>query len=109
MGLLTRGRSHAIPGAVMFTLFGFLGQVGYNAFTVERHTDVKTGPGFWKRMSEKSFSPVKIMSDQEYADMLNDKILKLDVEISILDDRIAALRKEQQNASDQRPSTEAEK
>jgi len=35
------------------------------------------------------------MSNEEYADMLREKMLKADVEIAVLEDTITALRKQQ--------------
>ncbi|KJZ74765.1 hypothetical protein HIM_05882 [Hirsutella minnesotensis 3608] len=37
-------------------------------------------------------SPLKKMTDQEYVDMMNEKILKVEVDIALIDDRIAELR-----------------
>lgn len=37
------------------------------------------------------WSPVTAMSDDDYARFIEDKILKLDVEMSMIDDKIAAL------------------
>ena len=100
MALLTRGRSNVIPGALMFSLFGFLGQIGYNKYNERRDVDEPPKPGFWKRMSEKSWSPVTVMTNDEYTEMLKEKMLKIDVEISILEDRIQALREQQKEGSD---------
>ena len=76
----------------MFSLFGFAGQVAYNSFSARRLVGVKEGPGFWRRMAEKSWSPVTVMSNEEYAERLREKMLKVDVEIAIIDDKIEALR-----------------
>ncbi len=79
----------------MFSLFGCVGQLAYNRFTVPRDLEVESKPGFWRRMSERSFSPVTILSNDEYAEMLREKLLRVDAEIAVIDDKIAALRKEQ--------------
>ena len=107
--MITRGRANALPGLVMFSIFGCLGQLAHTRFTARPDPDTASKPGFWRRMSEKSFSPVKVMSNEEYADWLREKVLRVDVEISILEDKIAALRKEQQEqdaANDSSKSTE---
>jgi hypothetical protein len=97
MGALIRGRSNIFPGVLMFTLFGLSGQTAYDYFSRSRAaTSQTTEHGFWRRMSEKSWSPVTVMTDQQYVELLNDKMLKVDVEIAITNDRIAALREEQQ-------------
>jgi hypothetical protein len=38
------------------------------------------------------WSPLKKLSDKEYIDMMEEKMLKLDVEIALIDDRITELR-----------------
>lgn len=91
VAFITRGRSNVVPGAVMMCLFGCLGQLAANKYNTPG--DVSTGPkqGFWRRMSEKSFSPVTVLTNEQYAEMLREKMLKLDVEISIIEDKISAL------------------
>ncbi len=39
-----------------------------------------------------AISPMKSLSDQEYEGLLREKLLKVDVEIAVLDDQIASLR-----------------
>ncbi|KAK5167675.1 uncharacterized protein LTR77_007374 [Saxophila tyrrhenica] len=97
VALLTRGRANFLPGALMFSIFGFAGQMASNNLYKRREAaehDAK--PGFWRRMSDKPWSPVTVMSNEDYAKMLNEKLLRVDAEISIMDDRIAALKKAQE-------------
>jgi hypothetical protein len=67
----------------------------YNKISAPREKPHVPDDGFWMRMGRKSWFPARVMTDQEYSDLLKEKMLKLDVEISIIDDRIAALRKQQ--------------
>ncbi|KAI5357665.1 hypothetical protein Slin15195_G035420 [Septoria linicola] len=97
IGALFRGRRNVVPGAIMWSIFGATGQVLYNRWSAVPQQSVARGPGFWKRMSEKSWTPFTVLSNEEYAEMLKEKMLKVDVELSILDDKIAAI-KEQQKA-----------
>ena len=46
-----------------------------------------------------ALSPMKSLSDKEYEDLLLDKLLKVDVEIAVLDDQIADLRAAQEQHS----------
>lgn len=94
-GFIFRGRSNILPGAVMFAIFGAVGQHIHNRYTAPK--DVQPRENFWKRMSEKSWTPFKVLTNEEYAEMLRERMLKIDVEIAVLDDKIAAL-KEQENA-----------
>lgn len=88
----------------MFSLFGCLGQVAYNKLSARPEVNAEPKQGFWRRMSEKSFSPVTVLTNEEYAEMLREKMLKVDVEISIIDDKIAAL-KEQERREVERTSS----
>jgi hypothetical protein len=45
--------------------------------------------GSWLRSK---WSPLKKLTDREYIEMMEEKMLKLDVEIALIDDRIAELR-----------------
>lgn len=96
VGFVARGRRNAIPGAIMFALFGGTGQFLLNAFRKSKEKKVVEEPkeNFWRRMSKKSWAPFKVLTNEEYAEMLKEKMFKLDVEIAVLDDKIVALRKE---------------
>ncbi len=97
VALLMRGRANVLPGILMFSIFGFAGQVTSNWLARPRGiTDGPPKQSFWRRMSEKAWSPVTVMSDEEYAKMLKEKMLRVDAQLSILDDRMAALRKVQE-------------
>jgi hypothetical protein len=91
VGLATRGRSHIIPGTVALSSFAAGGQYVYNRWTAPRTLD-PTHKGFWRRMSEKSWSPVKLLNDEEHANLLREKLLNIEVEIALIDDKIAAMR-----------------
>jgi hypothetical protein len=94
VALVTRGRRNVLPATIMWSLIGGAGQMTYNAFANRPKAEPKEG--FWKRLANKSWSPVKAMSDEEYAKVLRERMLKVDVEIALLDDKIAALRKQQE-------------
>ncbi|KAL9587697.1 MAG: hypothetical protein Q9203_003413 [Teloschistes exilis] len=118
-GGLIRGRKNIIPGIIMFSLFGFAGQYIYNALDVRqgslialkdsRPSDINsvtmsrsdqiqsasTNPNkslnqpIWRRVFNSKWSPMKVLSDEEYEKMLRQKLLRADAEIAILDDDIA--------------------
>ncbi|KAM3522604.1 hypothetical protein MY4038_008554 [Beauveria bassiana] len=85
---LLRGPTKIIPATIMWGLMGAGGQM-----LVHRHEanqlkpKTENGPGFWSRLN-----PLKKLTDEEYMDMMREKKLKLDVDISLIDDRIAELR-----------------
>ncbi|KAG9950258.1 hypothetical protein KCU85_g3637, partial [Aureobasidium melanogenum] len=93
VGLLTRGPRNVIPGAIMFSLFGFLGQTVSNSYD---KTDLPASDepqlNFWQRFASLKWMPVTVLKDGEYEDMLREKQLKLEAEIALVDERIAALK-----------------
>jgi hypothetical protein len=92
VGLVTRGRSHVIPGGIAFSMFAAGGQYFYNGWTAPRPLDDPAKKGFWKRLSENNWSPVKLLNDKEHANLLREKLLNVEVEIALIDDKIAALK-----------------
>ena len=96
VGGVIRGRRNIIPGTIMFTIFGYLGQHIYNRLD-ERHTqqitsEVKHSDSLWKRMVDSKWSPMKILSDEDHANMLDETLLRVQAEIAIIDDDIEKLK-----------------
>ncbi|EFX02305.1 hypothetical protein CMQ_2354 [Grosmannia clavigera kw1407] len=87
VGGLIRGPRNILPAIAVFSIFGATGQVAANAMSsrAAESTGEKTD---WLASR---WSPLRAMSDDEYAQFIQDKILKLDVELSMIDDKIAAL------------------
>ncbi|KAG9660177.1 hypothetical protein KCU95_g551, partial [Aureobasidium melanogenum] len=93
VGLLTRGPRNVIPGAIMFSLFGFLGQTVSNSYDkVDLPASDEPELNFWQRFASLKWMPVTVLKDGEYEDMLREKQLKLEAEIALVDERIAALK-----------------
>ncbi|KAF4551229.1 Hypothetical protein D9617_14g076860 [Elsinoe fawcettii] len=95
IGLLTRGKRNALPGGLMFSIFGAAGQGVYNALDAANSQKVEEGrkkEGYLQWMAKQKWSPFSILTDAEYEEILKEKILKLDVEIALIDDRMQALR-----------------
>ncbi|KAL8707928.1 MAG: hypothetical protein Q9225_007685, partial [Loekoesia sp. 1 TL-2023] len=96
-------RANIIPGIIMFSLFGFAGQHIYNALDA-RHTSClsqpsnPTTPGldndqpFWKRILNSKYSPMKVLSDEQYEEMLKEKLVRVDAEIAVVDEQIEKVR-----------------
>ena len=47
-----------------------------------------------ERLANSRWSPVKILSDEEYENMLQEKLLRVEAEIAVLDEHIENLRRE---------------
>ncbi|KAJ9665742.1 hypothetical protein H2201_004229 [Coniosporium apollinis] len=95
----SRGRANVVPGIIMFGIFGFAGQKLYNLVDAKRieEEEAKMSPGykkdnFWKRVANSKWSPMKVLSDEEYEAMLQEKLLSVEAEIAIMDENIKKLR-----------------
>lgn len=91
---ITRGRSNVIPGVLMWSLFGGAGQWAANRWNGRDRSEAPTS--FWHRVASSRWSPIKAMTDDEYAEVLRERMMKVEVEIAIVDERIAALKQQQQ-------------
>lgn len=102
LGLLFRGPRNALPGTFMFGLFGYVGQKGYN-FLDEKNTEEleeearlaargEKKKNVMERIAEMKWSPMEVLTDDRYEEMLQEKLLKIEVEIALIDDRIEGFR-----------------
>ncbi|PGH04412.1 hypothetical protein AJ80_08523 [Polytolypa hystricis UAMH7299] len=85
-----------IPGAVIFSLAGYLGQNTYNVlddWQLKQREKAPNAKPLGERIMESRWMPMKRLSDQQYVEMLNDKLLVIDAEIALLDERIEEIRK----------------
>lgn len=80
---------------------GFGGQRAYTFLDARNTEALRPRPAeevkapFWRRAMQSKYSPVKHLSHEEYKQVLEDKLLRVDAEIAVLDDDIAALRREE--------------
>ncbi|OHW91172.1 hypothetical protein CSPAE12_10163 [Colletotrichum incanum] len=88
VGGLIRGPKNIIPGVIVFSLIGGTGQAFYNSIQDRPEVTEKKKKSFF----ESSWSPLKKLSDDEYREMIDEKMLKIDAEIALIDDKIAELR-----------------
>ncbi|EQL36976.1 hypothetical protein BDFG_01603 [Blastomyces dermatitidis ATCC 26199] len=84
-----------IPGAVIFGIAGFLGQKSYDVIHGWQLSRDQTAPRkpLFQRMLESKWMLLKPLPDDEYVGMLNEKLLAVDAEIAVIDDKIAALKR----------------
>jgi hypothetical protein len=91
--ILPGGPRNAIPGAIMFSLFGFLGQTASNYYD---KTDIPVSDepqlNFWQKFAGLKWMPVTVLKDDEYENMLRERQLKLEAEIALVDERIEVLK-----------------
>ena len=107
IGGLFRGPRNVIPGTIMFTLFGYLGQTIYTTLDARHSEKVasdaqavaegkeKAGKRFWERIAEMKWSPLTVLSDGDYAIILKEKLLRLEAEIASVDEEVERMRGEE--------------
>lgn len=88
VGGLLRGPRNVLPAVAVFTVLGAGGQAVADAMAAR----AKESDGQKTDWLASRWSPLKAMSDEEYAKFIEDKILKLEVEIAIVDEKIAAVQ-----------------
>ena len=102
---ITRGRRNVIPATLFWGAAGWAGQKGYNILD-ERHNEKSatrlgsgneagTEDGFWKRLANMRWSPMRALSDEEYGGMLKEKLLAVEVQIQSIDGEIERLKVEE--------------
>ncbi|OKL58191.1 hypothetical protein UA08_06649 [Talaromyces atroroseus] len=84
------------PGLVVFSLLSYLGQGSWNM--VERwhlsNQGKKESRSILQRMADSKWIPLRSLSDNDFKHILNEKILSMEVEIALLDDKIQSLEDE---------------
>ncbi|KAL4807623.1 hypothetical protein BDV18DRAFT_135682 [Aspergillus unguis] len=86
-----------VPGLVVFSLVGCAGQATYNA--IDRwQLEQASAPSkpFLERMASSKWIPLKSLSDDEYRRMLGEKMLSIEAEIALVDDKIEELERAKQ-------------
>lgn len=83
-----------MPGLVIFSLLGYGGQSAFNyvdKWQMEKaHTPSKP---IVQQMAESKWIPFRHLSDEEYRGMLSEKLLSIEAEIALLDEKIEDLEK----------------
>ena len=76
----------------MIGFMGLAGQGGYNMISAAQTSEANPRRSIMQRLTESKWMPLKALSDQQYEEMLQQKIFKIDVEISIIDETITNLK-----------------
>ncbi|KAG5971321.1 hypothetical protein E4U55_001269, partial [Claviceps digitariae] len=83
------GPSRLLPSIIICGLIGSGGQAIVNRWSSRPEAGQAKGDGtswIWKII------PLTKLTDEEYIDIMKEKVLKVEVEIALIDDRIAELR-----------------
>ncbi|CCU76377.1 hypothetical protein BGHDH14_bgh05099 [Blumeria hordei DH14] len=91
-GAILRGWRNIIPGAVMFAIFGAVGQALTDKISNRELNSIVPDPGPKVSWLNSRWSPVKTISNEEYKNIMSEKLLQIKAEIALVDDRIKYLR-----------------
>jgi hypothetical protein len=89
---LSGSRANILPGAAMIGLIGLAGQSSYHLFSEAQRPEPSRRRSVMQRLTESGWVPLKALSDQQYEEMLQQKLLKIDVELSMIDEKIVTLK-----------------
>jgi len=89
----------------MFSLFGWAGQHGYDYLDARNSRnllkqaeadangeDKRKGTIMYK-LAQYKWSPMRALNDDEYENMMQEKLLNIEAQIAVIDDKIEAHRK----------------
>lgn len=82
-----------MPGIVVFSLLGYLGQSSWNMIERWRLESAGTKP-ILQRIADLKWAPLRSLSDDDYKHILSEKLLSIEAEIAILDEKIQQLQQE---------------
>ncbi|ELQ35369.1 hypothetical protein M0657_005343 [Pyricularia oryzae] len=100
-GALATGIRSSPPAALALMVLGAGGQAVSNKLAAREPTPASKAVSKQDWLSSK-WSPLTPLTDKEYENMLQEKILKLDAEIAMVDDNIAVLREKQKSTENQK-------
>jgi hypothetical protein len=93
---LPGGPKNVIPGAIMFSIYGALGQTLYNYADTQKSARAEATPNSkTNSWIDSKWSPIRRISEAEYEEMLQEKLLRVNVEIALVDDKIDEIRAEE--------------
>jgi hypothetical protein len=85
-----------VPGMLVFSSAAALGQSVLNLrdehSISNTESDREEKLPLWRRLADTKYSPVTVLSDEAYQKMLQDKLLRIEAEIAIIDDRVKTLK-----------------
>lgn len=78
----------------MFSLLGYCGQTAFNKLDDWQLGKAQSpSKPITQQMAESKWIPLRHLSDDEYRGILSEKLLSIEAEISLLDDKIEELKK----------------
>ena len=98
----------------MFTLFGWSGQQGYNYLDkrnsqelreqaqLKARGDLEPKDNILQKFAKSKWSPMSVLTDEQYEEMLQEKLLNVEAQIAIIDERIEGVKKQAMEAEAKR-------
>jgi len=99
IGAVTRGRQNVIPGTVMGSIICGSGQAFINTARERQNLPPDANQNkmtLWQRTLAHKWSPVKFVPNEKYVEVLKGKIAEADAEIAAVDEKIATLKRRQE-------------
>ncbi|KAI9801564.1 MAG: hypothetical protein M1825_003243 [Sarcosagium campestre] len=94
---ITRRRANVFPAVLVWSLLGLAGQGIYNAAD-SQHTKAENvrlsgdvQAPLWRRIFNSKWSPMKVLTDEEYDVILREKLRAINAQIEIVDEDIRGL------------------
>ena len=96
----------------MFTIFGYVGQTVYGVLDARHSEQVASdaqaevegkknhGKSFWAKLLGMKWSPVTVLSNEEYANILKEQLLRVDAEIALVDEEVERLQGEERSMNE---------
>ncbi|KAF9892504.1 hypothetical protein FE257_001613 [Aspergillus nanangensis] len=99
-----------VPGVVVFSLLGYLGQSTYNVIDnwQMEHANTPSKPIF-QRMADSKWIPLKSLTDDDYKGILNEKLLSIEADMALIDEKIEELEAAKLNGHESTISESGEK
>jgi hypothetical protein len=95
-----------VPGVVIFSILGYCGQSAFNKVdTWQMEKAQNPGKPIFQRMAESKWIPLRHLSDEDYRGILSEKLLSIEAEIALLDEKIEELEKTRPPNTPKTPDT----
>ena len=95
-GAIARGRQNVLPGAAVFGILGFTGQHTLDRYNARRNS--ASDRPILEQLGKSKWSPLKLLSNDEYKALLHEKLVRVDSEVAIIDENIEKLQKDAANS-----------
>ena len=106
-GALVRGRYNVLPGALVFGVSGLGVQAVFDHMIASSDSHESSSglntrvSGIVSRVADGKWSPFRRLSEHDYEKLLQERLLRIDAEIALIDENIGRLR-EKRDASQHR-------